>query len=240
MNKLIIVGLSIGNIEDISIRALRHIYDGKVVLAEDTREFIKLKRILADRYAKFLVDLDINIDNRAELISYREQNHERILPNVIRHLEQNDVILVSDSGMPGVSDPGWLLIRDLIEKDVEIDVIPGPTALITALVLSGLPTDRFSFIGFLPRTSGRAEKLLNLFTNDQSTVLIYESPFRILKTVELLKKMFEESVNVALVGEITKKFQKVVRGTPSSVIEQMKSVSTKGEWVICVRKIKEI
>jgi 16S rRNA (cytidine1402-2'-O)-methyltransferase len=172
-------------------------------------------------------------------MSYREQIHEKILPFVLQKLNDGvDVSLFSDAGMPAISDPGWNLIEDVLKSNFEIDVIPGPTAIESALILSGLPTDRFTFLGFLPRRKGRAVELVSHYLNDENTIVIYESPFRVVKTLLLINERLgkENRIQAAAVGEITKKFQKAIRGKVGEVIEKLKKMGgLKGEWVICLR-----
>jgi 16S rRNA (cytidine1402-2'-O)-methyltransferase len=238
-NKLNIVGTSLGNIEDITIRAFRYIFESDVILAEDTRVFLKMKSILKERYSETLATLKIDITKFQDIKSYREQNHDRIISWVIEKLQNENIIisLFSDAGMPAISDPGYELIRDVVVSGFEIDVIPSGTADVSALILSGLPTDRYTFIGFLPRKPSKIEDLLNSFLNDNSTLIVYESPFRVVKTLEVIKARLGDDIIVAAVSEITKKFQNVTRGKIGEVIEQLKTHSLKGEWVICLRKV---
>lgn len=237
-NKLFIVGTSLGNIEDISIRAFRFIFETPVILAEDTRVFIKMKNILLERYSEVLQQLNIDTSFHQQIISYREQNHAKIANKVFELLEISNVALFSDAGMPGISDPGYRLIEEVYNHGFEVDSIPGATAVTTALVLSGLPTDRFTFLGFLPR---KKNKLLNLiFPNLEldNTVIFYESPFRLIKVLEIISEYAKENnvkVSCSACSEITKKFQKVVRGEVSEVISQLQKNGVKGEWTVCLR-----
>lgn len=237
MNKLQIVGTSIGNLEDITIRALRTIFGADVVLAEDTRQYFKLKDLLKRSYLEILEAMDIHLEDHMQFVSsYRDQNHDRAMPAILSSLQDDKkVVYISDAGMPGISDPGFKLIRDVINSGFEVDVIPGPTAADTALLISGLPTDRFSFLGFLPRKEGKAMKLLKDYLEKENTVIIYESPFRVVKVLEMLAKNFETNLQVSACAELTKLHQNVFRGDAKEVYETLKDKDLKGEWVICLR-----
>jgi 16S rRNA (cytidine1402-2'-O)-methyltransferase len=243
-NKLNIVGTSLGNIEDISIRALRYIFESDIVLAEDTRVFTKMKSILLERQRETLIALGLQTSKHQDIRSYRDQNHDKVIRQIIEELKSSDkvVSLFSDSGMPGISDPGWLLIDDTLKNGIGVDVIPGPTAVINALLLSGFSTDRFSFLGFLPRKAGKAIKIINKYLDSENTVIIYESPFRVLKTLEMIQEKFEweadEKFMVSASFEMTKKFQNTLRGEITEVIETLKKSEIKGECVICLRLMK--
>jgi 16S rRNA (cytidine1402-2'-O)-methyltransferase len=239
MSKLIIVGTSLGNLDDISPRAIKAVFESPIILAEDTRVFHKMKQLLKDRSMELLEAMEVKFETEQMIMSYREQIHEKILPFVLQKLNDGvDVSLFSDAGMPAISDPGWNLIEDVLKSNFEIDVIPGPTAIESALILSGLPTDRFTFLGFLPRRKGRAVELVSHYLNDENTIVIYESPFRVVKTLLLINERLgkENRIQAAAVGEITKKFQKAIRGEVGEVIEKLKKMGgLKGEWVICLR-----
>lgn len=243
MSKLILIATPIGNIEDISIRAMRSVFEIDIVLAEDTRQFGKLKGILKEKYSKLFEELNITENRKQRIFSYREQNHSRVVNAIKDRLREDLTVgLFTDAGMPGISDPGYQLIHDVLDSGFEIDVIPGPTAVSSALVLSGLPTDRYSFLGFLPRKDIKAKKLINEFLNDDTTVVIFESPFRIIKTVGLIldlnnseEREDNRNIQVAAVNDITKKFQAVYRGTPETVLNELKNIKVQGEWVICLR-----
>jgi len=231
--KLTAVGLPLGNIEDISIRALKALFESDIILAEDTRNVYKIKSIVKERFASILENFKIDINKEQRVFSYRDQNHSSSFPEILKFLiEEKSIILVSDAGMPTISDPGFKLIRDLHENGVEIDVIPSATAVDTALVISGLPTDSFIFIGFLPREKGKIKKQVSsALESIASSVIFYESPFRVLKTLELIALDFPD-VKVAAVNDLTKKFQKVIRGDIVEVIGKLKKMKVIGEWVV--------
>ncbi len=236
MGKLVLLGTTIGNLEDISIRALRYIFESPIILAEDTRVFIKFKNILKDRYLEVLESLEVTTETNQTISSYRDQNHERVVGNILDLLKDNDVVLMTDAGMPAISDPGYKIVKESIENGFEIDVIPGPTAVSSALVLSGLPTDHFAFIGFLPRKKSRIKKLIDNYNLEQTSVVFFESPFRISKTLEALQTIYGEDLLVSACGEMTKKFQRVERGKVSEVINKFENQPAKGEWVLVIRK----
>src|SRR5260221_3549864 len=232
MGKLTIVGLPLGNIEDISLRAFKALFSGDIVIAEDTRNYLKIKSILKERLVKVAADLEINLEARPELISYREENHTKILPKILDLLSGNaNAILISDAGMPLISDPGYRLIDELIKHNIEVDVVPSATAVDTALVLSGLPTDRFIFLGFLPREKGKIKKLMAEV--GELTAVYYESPYRVIKTLEIIAEDFPE-IKVAACNDLTKKFQRIIRGTISEVLAELRTIKVQGEWVVVI------
>jgi 16S rRNA (cytidine1402-2'-O)-methyltransferase len=240
-----LLGLPIGNIEDTSLRVLRSLFTFDIILAEDTRELIKFKNILKDRFENIIKELKIELNHEQRIFSYRDQNHDRAMNGILQQIETGKTVaLVSDSGMPAISDPGWKLIDEIIRHGLEIDVIPGPTALITSLVQSGMPTDRFAFIGFLPRKTSKIVKLLTQYLAIDQTVILYESPFRIISTLETIqehkKEIFEEGdITVSASSELTKLHQYTYRGNVEEVLEQLKlQKGLKGEWVVCLRNSK--
>lgn len=232
---LTIIGTPIGNIDDISIRQIKSLFSLEVILAEDTRSYIKLRNILSERYPDLLSLLELDSNYRPELISYREQNHNKILPRIIDLLESGKKIgLVSDAGMPTISDPGQRLVGEVLRGGFEISVVPGATAIETALSISGLTTDKFTFLGFLPRERGKITKLLN--ANIDRTVVFYESPFRLIKTLEVVSQISNE-FNVSASNDLTKKFEKTFRGRIEDVIEKLKKEKKiVGEWVVVIGK----
>lgn len=150
MSKLYLVGTSIGNLEDVSIRSLKAIFESKYILAEDTRVFSRYKGLLKERHGDIISSLGVNQELEQKIYSYRDQNHSKVINQILQVLKKdNDIFLLSDSGMPGISDPGWKLIDKVIQNGYEVDTIPGPTALVSALLLSGLSTDRFTFLEIL-------------------------------------------------------------------------------------------
>jgi len=218
---LFIIATPIANLSDISLRALDILKEVDLILSEDTRETDKILK-------KYEIE--------KTQLSYRDQNHEMMLPKVEEFLDNNlNVALISDSGTPLISDPGYKLVRELIRKGFNIVSIPGPSAVISSLVISGFPTDKFSFLGFLPKSSGDRLKILKIYGSLDSTLVIYESPFRIEK---LLKEINENLGDrfVCLANEITKIHEKVIRGRVSTVLETVGGKRLKGEFVVLIGK----
>lgn len=219
--KLYIVATPIGNLEDVTLRALEVLKRVPFILAEDTRESKKL----LNRYK-------IN----TQLVSYRDQNHERMMDKILEKLNMGlDLALVSDNGTPLISDPGYRLVRELREKGYEITPIPGPSALISALSISGLPTDKFSFLGFLPKSESKRVDILNSYLQLENTVVIYESPNRLLKLLELVKGINSE-ISVCAIRDMTKVYEKVYFNNVVEVLKQLQEDNLEenphGEWVV--------
>ena len=209
-------------------------FEADIILAEDTRNVYKIKSILKERFSAILNNLDREEEKPGQKVySYRDQNHDSSLPEILKFIhEEKNIILVSDAGLPGISDPGYKLIRDLYKNNVEVDIIPTATAVDTALVLSGLPSDSFAFLGFLPREKGKIQKIIGeALQSKASSIIVYESPFRIVKSLELIAETLP-AVNVAAVNDITKKFQRVERGNILEVIKNLKKKKIVGEWVL--------
>ena len=227
--KLFIVGLPIGNIEDISHRVLKTIQSTKYVVCEDTRMFHNLwTKLCTLGYAS-------KFEGKVRFIN--DFNEERSLPRVISEMTtEENAVLVSDAGMPLISDPGYKLVRSAIEAGWEIEVVPGPTAESAALAISGLPTDKYFFVGFLPKKEGkRTEMLKNIALNNQnirSSVVIYETTMRIVKILKEIKNIFGEETKVCLAVDITKVSEKVFRGNINEVLEKIESIKLKGELTL--------
>jgi 16S rRNA (cytidine1402-2'-O)-methyltransferase len=220
MATLFIVATPIGNLEDITFRAIRILSEVDLIAAEDTRQ----TRILLARY---------NINT--PMTSYHKFNIRSKTATLINHLIQGkDLALVSDSGMPGISDPGYELIKEAARQGFRIEPIPGPSASITALAVSGLPTERFIFEGFLPKKQGKKVKRLSELKNETATIIIYESPYRVIKTLEDIKENLGDR-QVAVCRELTKKFEEVIRGKAGDVLEKLKNRKIKGEVVVVVK-----
>ena len=187
MGKLIIVPTPIGNLEDITLRSIRHLKTCDLIYAEDTRV---TRRLLTH----------LEIHNR--IVAFHAHNEHRILDKCIETIEANDItVLVSDAGTPGISDPGYLLIRECIKNKISIECLPGPTAIIPALVGSGFPSERFQFEGFLPHKKGRETRIKSI-SELTCTIIYYESPHRIIKTLTQLLKVLEENRRACVVREI--------------------------------------
>jgi len=231
--KFYIVGTPIGNREDITLRALKTLYSMDVVLCEDTRATGKLLGL----YEKELLDvLEIGGDI-PRLERFDDKVEKRRVVEVLEWLGRGkSVALVSNAGMPLVSDPGFLLVCECWEQGIVVEVIPGPSALTAAMSVAGVPVDKVMFLGFLPKRPGKRSKvwrdLIKLRENEIviPTVVIYESPFRLKKTVEEIVGELNNP-EVVLVGELTKMHEQVIRGRASEVLKELDE-KAKGEWVI--------
>jgi 16S rRNA (cytidine1402-2'-O)-methyltransferase len=222
MSRLIITPTPIGNLEDITLRAIRHLKECDFILAEDTRVTRKL-----------LNHLEIS----KSVFSFHSHNEHRVLNQVIQKIkEAENVVLVSDAGTPGISDPGFLLIRSCIENDIEIECLPGPTAVIPALVVSGFPTDRFIFEGFLAHKKGRQTRIKEICSETRTTVL-YESPHRINKMLKQFQEFIHPDRQIAVIREISKMFEEVKRGNIQELIDFSETKELKGEIVVVVSAI---
>jgi len=219
MGKLILVPTPIGNLGDMTFRAVELLKTADLILAEDTRNTGRLLK-------HFEID--------TKMRSYHAHNEHRSLEGSLEVIRQNsNTCLVSDAGTPGISDPGFLLARECIADGIEVECLPGPTALIPALVQSGLPCDRFYFEGFLPQKKGRQTRLEYISKLDQ-TVVLYESPHRIAKAIGQLMDHFGPDRPAAIVREISKLHEESMRGTLSELNEQLEDRKLKGEIVVVV------
>lgn len=218
MAQLYIIPTPIGNLEDITYRAVRILGEVDLILAEDTRNTKKL----LDHY---------QIRNRIE--SHHKFNEHQKTDALVQRLTENNetAALVSDSGSPGISDPGYLLVSTCLSKGVEVETLPGATAFIPALINSGLPCDRFVFEGFLPHKKGR-KKRLELLAEETRTIILYESPYRLLKTLQQLAEYFGASRRASVSRELTKIHEENVRGTLGELNEHFSEKKIKGEIVI--------
>jgi 16S rRNA (cytidine1402-2'-O)-methyltransferase len=217
---LYIVATPIGNLKDVSLRALEVLKSVDLIAAEDTRHTRKL-----------LAHYDIH----TPLTSYFEHNSLAKGPYLVRLLQEGkQIALVSDSGTPGISDPGYRLIELVIANGIALTVIPGPTALIGALVVSGLPSDRFVFEGYLPVKAGARKKKIAELSEQTATVICYESPYRVLKSLQDLADLLGER-EIVIVRELTKKFEEIVRGSAQAMLAHFTSHAPQGEFVIVIR-----
>jgi 16S rRNA (cytidine1402-2'-O)-methyltransferase len=217
--KLYLIPTPIGNLEDITLRALRILKEVDVILAEDTRT----SGFLLKHY---------QIDKK--IYSHHQHNEHKTVALVAERIANGEsVALMSDAGTPGISDPGFLLVRECVKNNIDVECLPGAVAFIPALINSGLPTDRFCFEGFLPQKKGRQTKINNLQEEDR-TMIFYESPYRIIKTLQQFSEVFGPDREVSVSRELTKKFEQTVRGTLKEVIQVFESGTVKGEFVIVV------
>lgn len=217
--RLYVVATPIGNLEDITARAIRVLSEVDLIAAEDTRH----TRKLLDRY-----------DIHTRLISYHEHNERFRAEEIVRIiLDGGDVALVSDSGTPAISDPGYILIRRCIEERIDIIPVPGPTAFVAALCVSGLPMHRFAFEGFLPYKSGKRRNKLMELAEEERTLIFYESPHRLSKSLSDMLDLFGNR-RVVVASEITKIHESFFRGTLEEAVEMFKDGKIKGEHVIVI------
>ncbi|MBI4049382.1 MAG: 16S rRNA (cytidine(1402)-2'-O)-methyltransferase [Candidatus Doudnabacteria bacterium] len=217
---LYIVATPIGNLKDITFRALAALKECDFIIAENPAHSSKL-----------LQHYQIP---KKKIIQFAEHNEQKVLSSIISQLSTSDGALITDAGTPGISDPGFRLVRACVETGIKVIPIPGPSAAIAALSASGLPTDRFLFVGFLPRKEGQLMKVVNLAKITESTLIGYDSPFRIKKTVELIAKNFPES-KIVIARELTKLHEEFIRGSADEVAAELtKRDSVKGEITVLV------
>ena len=219
MGKLYIVPTPIGNLEDITLRALRILKEVNVILAEDTRTSgVLLKHFSIDK----------------KMISHHLHNEHKTVEQVVERIKSGETVaLISDAGTPSISDPGFLLVRECIKNGIEVDCLPGPTAFVPALVNSGLPSDKFCFEGFLPQKKGRKTKIESL-KEEERTMIFYESPFRLVKALEEFAQAFGNERRASVSRELSKMFEETKRGTLPELIEYFSGKTVKGEIVIVV------
>src|SRR5262245_43782473 len=216
---LYLIATPIGNLEDITLRALRVLKECDVVAAEDTR-----------RTGQLLKHFRIS----KPLLSYFQFNEARRSEEIIERLQRGEKIaLVTDAGSPGISDPGERVVRAAVAAGLRVETVPGPCALVAALTASGLPAAEFHFVGFLPHKSGARRKQLERLREVDGTLVLYESPYRIEKLLGELGELYPERM-VVLARELTKKFEEFLRGTPSELLQQARSRTLKGEFVVLV------
>lgn len=217
MSKLFIVPTPIGNLEDITFRAIRILKEVDLIIAEDTRTSSHLLR-------------HFEINNKID--SFHKFNEHHKLEKFISLLKLgSSIALISDAGTPSISDPGFLIVRECLRNQIKVECLPGAVALIPALVNSGFPSDRFVFEGFLPQKKGRNKRFEKL-VNEERTIIFYESPFRLVKTLEQLKSFFSGDHQVCVSRELTKIYEENIRGTLNEVITHYNSKAPKGEIVI--------
>lgn len=223
MSKLILIPTPIGNLGDITLRSIEAIKEVDVLLAEDTRQTAKLLRHL-------------EIDKK--MWAHHAHNEHKTTESIIERIKSGDKIgLVSDAGTPGISDPGFLLVRACIKAEVEVETLPGATALVPALVGSGLPCDKFYFEGFLPHKKGRQTRL-KFLAELPCTVVLYESPHRLVKTLEQIVEFMGGEREINVVRELTKMHETFHRGTVEEVLSYFKTHTAKGEIVIVLEGSK--
>lgn len=219
MSKLILVPTPIGNLEDITLRSIRTLKEANMIYAEDTRV---TKKLLSH----------LNIQN--QVLPFHAHNEHKALNGAIDRIKASElVVLVSDAGTPGISDPGFLLVRACLEEDIEVECLPGPTAFVPAIVASGFPCDRFVFEGFLPHKKGRQTRLKQIAEESRTTVL-YESPYRLVKCLGQIEEFMGEDRKVCVARELTKMFEEYQRGTVAEVKRFYENHPPKGEIVVII------
>lgn len=217
MGKLYVVPTPVGNLEDMTFRAVRILKEADLILAEDTRT----SGILLKHF---------EIKNAMQ--SHHKFNEHQTVENVVNRMKAGETVaLISDAGTPGISDPGFLIVRECVRNNIEVQCLPGATAFVPALVSSGLPDERFCFEGFLPQKKGRVTRLTQL-REEARTMVFYESPYRLLKTLTQFMEYFGAERSVSVCREISKVHEESVRGTLSEVVEHFTNVEPRGEIVI--------
>ena len=219
MAKLTLIPTPIGNLEDITLRAIRLLKECDLILAEDTRTSSHLLK---------------HLEITKPLKSYHQHNEHKILEELIAELQQGrKIVLISDAGTPAISDPGFLLVRECLRNGIEVETLPGATAFVPALVNSGFPCNEFVFVGFLPQKKGRFTKWQQL-KEEERTFILYESPYRLVKLLEEILENLGEQRLVSVSRELSKMFEENKRGTVKEVLEHFKKKTVKGEIVVVV------
>jgi probable S-adenosylmethionine-dependent methyltransferase, YraL family len=223
MAKLTVVPTPVGNLEDMTFRAIRVLKEADLILAEDTRT----TGFLLKHY---------EIQNRMQ--SHHKFNEHRMIEQIAQRIKAGEnIALVSDAGTPAISDPGFMLVRECVQQGVEVECLPGATAFVPALVVSGLPNEKFCFEGFLPQKKGRQTRLKELAT-EQRTIIFYESPFRLLKTLTQFAEYMGPDRQVSVAREISKLHEEVVRGTVEEVVNHFSTHEPRGEIVLVLSGFK--
>ena len=219
MAKLYVIPTPIGNLDDITIRAIKTLEFVDIILCEDTR-----------RSQKLLSHLGI----KSKLKSHHKFNEHKEVNNIVNKIKSGiNIGVISDAGTPCISDPGFLLVRSCLNSNIDIECLPGPTALIPALIISGLPMEKFVFEGFLPTKKGRKTKLQNL-SIETRTMIFYESPHKLIKTLIDFQNIFGSERNISVSREITKMYEHTLRGKIDDILEKLQNKKNKGEFVIVV------
>ncbi len=218
MSKLYIVPTPIGNLKDMTGRGIDILNDVEFILAEDTRTAGNLLK---------------HFGISKPLIAFHQYNEQKVLHGLVERIRHSNAALISDAGTPGISDPGFLLVRACIHEGIEVQTLPGATAFLPALINSGFPCDRFYFHGFLPHKKGRTKEL-GFIKSLQITSIIYESPHRLLKTLEQAAAIFGSEHKISISREISKIYEETVRGTIDEILEYFTNKQIKGEFVIII------
>ena len=223
MSKLILIPTPIGNLDDITLRAIECIKDADLILCEDTRRSLKLMN---------------HLEIKKPLKSFHKFNEHSMVEKIVIEIQSGTKVgLISDAGTPSISDPGYLIVKMCIDSNIDVECLPGPTALIPALVISGLPSERFTFEGFLPVKKGRKTRLQEL-SSEKRTMIFYESPYKLYKTLEDFYEYFGPEREISISKELTKIFEDTQRGNIKDIIDNYKNKKLKGEFVIVVKGLK--
>jgi len=224
--QLILAATPLGNILDASERLKQTLQEANLIAAEDTR---RAKRLFAD----------LNLEVTAPVISLFEENEIEKIPDIIEKLKNGaKVVVISDAGTPAISDPGYRLVTKAIEENISITVIPGPSAVLSALILSGLPTDRFSFEGFIARKGKERTEILNNLNTQSRTMILFESPRRTLQTLQDIQEVVGENRKAAVVREISKTYEEVIRGSISDLVSWAQSNEVLGEITLVIAGVE--
>jgi 16S rRNA (cytidine1402-2'-O)-methyltransferase len=224
--QLILAATPLGNILDASPRLKETLEQADLIAAEDTR---RAKRLFAD----------LNLDIKAPVISLFEENEIEKIPDIIEKLKNGaKVVVISDAGTPAISDPGYRLVTKAIEENISITVIPGPSAVLSALILSGLPTDRFSFEGFIARKGKERTEILNNLNTQSRTMVLFESPRRTLQTLQDIQEVVGENRKAAVVREISKTYEEVIRGSISDLVSWAQAKEVLGEITLVIAGVE--
>lgn len=217
--KLYLIPTPIGNLEDITLRAIRILREVDLILAEDTRTSGKLLK---------------HYDIHTPMQSYHLHNEHQKTDLYLTYIEEGkNIAIITDAGTPGISDPGYMLVKACVDKNIMVECLPGATAFVPALVISGLPSHEFLFVGFLPQKKGRQTKLKDL-AEEKRTIILYESPHKILSTLEQITEFFGADRKISLSREITKIYEETLRGEVSAVLEKCREKPLKGEIVLLI------
>ena len=223
MSKLILIPTPIGNLDDITLRAIECIKDADLILCEDTRRSLKLMN---------------HLEIKKPLKSFHKFNEHSTVEKIIFEIQSGiKVGLISDAGTPSISDPGYLIVKMCIDNNIDVECLPGPTALIPALAISGLPSDRFTFEGFLPVKKGRKTRLQEL-SLEKRTMIFYESPYKLYKTLKDFYDFFGPEREISISKELTKIFENTKRGKIKDFLDSYENKKLKGEFVMVVKGLK--
>ena len=223
MSKLILIPTPIGNLDDITLRAIECIKDVDLILCEDTRRSLKLMN---------------HLEIKKPLKSFHKFNEHSMVEKIVIEIQSGTKVgLISDAGTPSISDPGYLIVKMCIDNNIDVECLPGPTALIPALAISGLPSERFTFEGFLPVKKGRKTRLQEL-SLEKRTMIFYESPYKLYKTLKDFYDFFGPDREISISKELTKIFENTKRGNIKDIIDAFENKKLKGEFVIVVKGLK--